>query len=120
MSENSSIKVPVPGELRKKRDEWLLELKLELIRIIRDFGKCLSFNAGQKIMWMKVPKINDYCIVYHTGVLYKVNLISLPGKECLPDFRMGLDPSIFNTEKGIPIHILLELTEMYPSNPFIL
>lgn len=116
----TSYKIPAPGELRRKRDEWLLELKLELIRILRDYGKCLSFNSGFKTMWMEIPKGENYCIVYHAGTLYKVNLIVLPGKDPLPDFRLGVDPSIFDSENGFSISILLDLVDLYPTNPFIL
>lgn len=118
MSKINNIIPTVPGDLRRRRDEWLLDLKLELIRIVRDNGKCLNFTSGSKTMWMNIPGVSDYCIVYYTGDLYKVNLIILPGKDPIPDFKVGVDPSIFSTEKGIPIPKLLEVVEMFPANPF--
>lgn len=107
-----------PGELRRRRDEWLLDLKIELIRVVRDNGKCLNFTAGAKTIWIEVPGEKDYCIVYHIGDLYKVNLLTLPGKDPIPDFKMGFVPSVFDPEKGVSILKLLEIVEMFPSNPF--
>lgn len=111
----------VPGELRRKRDEWLLELKLELTRILRDNGKCLNFGIGSKTMWMEFKGLGENSntgIVLAGGDLYRVNLISLPGKDPYPDFRVGVDPSVFDPTNGIPIHLLLDLVEQYPINPF--
>lgn len=106
-----------PGSLRSRRNQWLLDLKLELQRIIRDHGKCLKFNNFGKTMWIKLPTRDYLALVYSGGDITLCDIVKVGEKEN-PNFRPGLDISVFDNNSGISISELLDLVDMYPKNPF--
>lgn len=114
-------KLVAPGELRRRRNEWLLDLKLELIRVLRDNGSCISFGPGTgKKTWMKFPAIPGTALMLSAGEVLLVDLISKAngeGEKLNP--RPGKDMSVFNPAAKVSIESLLEFTEQYPTNPFL-
>lgn len=107
-----------PGELRRRRDEWLLDLKLELIRVLRDNGKCLSFEPGRKIVWMKLESIPEVALVYSHGDILRCDILHKANGEDSVMIKPGKDKSVFDPDSKIPIPTLLEFIEQYPENPF--
>lgn len=112
-------KIIAPGELRRRRNEWLLDLKLELQRVLRDNGKCLGFIGGSKKTWMSFPALPGYALVLSAGDILLCSLIAThDGKEkvmMLP----GKDKSVFDPEAGVSVIDLLDFVDNYPLNPFL-
>lgn len=112
-------KIFAPGEIRKEYNEVLRKIKLELQRILRDNGKCLSFSISShgKKTWMEFPAVKDYALVYSSGDIFRSELIGT-GENKRPNFRPGKDKSVFDPAANISMYDLLDFIDLYPKNPF--
>lgn len=111
-------KIYAPGELRKLHNEFLCAVKLELQRILRDYGKCLSFGVGQgKKTWMKFPAVVNTALVLNSGDIYRSDLVGT-GENERPNIKPGKDKSVFDPAANISMYDLLDFIDLYPQNPF--